>query len=737
MTNTQPTPEFLQNKGLRLIFFGGKGGVGKTTMAATAALSLARSRAHSKVLVISTDPAHSLSDSFGIDIGDRVTQVQRAEGRGQGAEEVSEQRPVSRRKTAEQGTAKAQSPNDQESKDSDDQFPGKRACETPGKRACETPGKRACETPGKRACETPITNLFARELDANKLLEDFQRKNNDVIKKLAERGTYFDQEDISAFLDLSLPGMDEVMAIIQMADLLREGAYDVLIVDTAPTGHTVRMLNLPEQMRKWVEVMDLMQHKHRYMFKQFTGKKYVKDECDIFLDDLSSDIDRIIKLLSNKDETRFVPVMIPESMSINETKRLVRSLEKIHVPMKEVLVNRVAESDGCPFCKSKKEDQKQPLIEIDAAFSTYKRIRVPLFANEIRGLEGLKRTEDYLLGRSMPSTPLITPSAVQESHSCLSLNPDLEFILFGGKGGVGKTTFAAAAALDLARRYPEKKVLLFSTDPAHSLSDSLDIPIGNRITPIQRTEGRGQRTEDSNLFALEINADRLWSDFKDAFQKDIQVMFDNFMARGSDIKFDREVMTQLLELAPPGLDEIMSLDRMMDLRKAGDFDIFVLDTSPTGHLLRFLELPHLVRKWLQAFFKLLLKYKGVVRLTGAAEKALALSKNVRKIQEALIDTQKTRFVAVTIPERMGFLELERLVSALEKTNVPCEHIIINMVLPPTNCGFCAHKRMEQQDCIQKVHSRFHAQTVVQAPFFPSPVRGVSDLRKITTVFCKE
>jgi len=87
----------------------------------------------------------------------------------------------------------------------------------------------------------------------------------------------------------------------------------------------------------------------------------------------------------------------------------------------------------------------------------------------------------------------------------------------------------------------------------------------------------------------------------------------------------------------------MSLDKMMDLRKAGEFDIFVLDTSPTGHLLRFLELPHLIREWLQAFFRLLLKYKGVVRLTGAAERALSLSKNVRKIQETLVDPQKTGF----------------------------------------------------------------------------------------------
>jgi len=132
----------------------------------------------------------------------------------------------------------------------------------------------------------------------------------------------------------------------------------------------------------------------------------------------------------------------------------------------------------------------------------------------------------------------------------------------------------------------------------------------------------GHRTV-RNLFALEIDADSLWTSFKEEFKKGIEEVFDGFLAKGTDIKFDREVMTEMLELAPPGLDEIMALDTIMDLRNEGEFDIFVLDTSPTGHLLRFLELPDLVREWLKAFFRLLLKYKGVVRLTGAAEKGLS------------------------------------------------------------------------------------------------------------------
>lgn len=684
MTTDQPVPEFLRNKELRLIILGGKGGVGKTTMAAASALHLAvSSQDQEKVLIISTDPAHSLSDSFDMPVGDKITPIQGL---------VS---------------------NDQ----------------------------------------CPMTNLFAHELDASKLLQEFKLKNDAIMKKLADRGTYFDQQDIAEFFDLSLPGMDEVMAIIEIANLLKKGTYEVLILDTAPTGHTVRMLNLPEQMRKWIEVMDLMQHKHRYMATHFTGRKYVKDECDIFLDDLSADIDRVKKMLSNVETTRFVPVTIPEPMSIYETNRLIGSLEKLQVPVKEIIINRVMDSGGCSFCSAKMADQEGPIAEIEDHFSKYDLIKVGLFPNEIRGLEGLKWLADYLIGMPKPFSFHEAIQVDEMPDANLTIEGDLEFILFGGKGGVGKTSLASAAALHLAQKRPEKRVLVFSTDPAHSLSDSFGIEIGDKITPIQwsvtkgqKSEVRSQRSEVggqgsvtnyptlqspiTNLFALEINADELWQDFKADFKRDIEEIFDAFMAKGADIVFDREVMTELLTLAPPGLDEIMALDRIMELREQGEFDIFVLDTSPTGHLLRFLELPDLVREWLKSFFRLLLKYKGVVRLTKAAERALSMSKNIRKIQETLADPKRTSFIAVTIPEAMGYLELERLVSAVEKARIPLHHIAVNMFIPATDCDFCSSKRVEQQIYIKKIHTKYSHRAIIKVPLFTHNISGKADLNKI-------
>ena len=260
------------------------------------------------------------------------------------------------------------------------------------------------------------------------------------------------------------------------------------------------MLTLPEQMKKWIEVMDLMQHKHRYMATHFTGKKYVKDECDIFLDSLSSDIDRVNKLLSDRTTTRFFPVMIPEPMSIYETKRLVSALEKNSVPVKEMIVNHVFEAEGCELCAGKKKDQIRFLAEIEEGFSQYGLIKVPVFPNEIRGVEKLKGLAEYLSGDSRPAVPQKATLTVEKPLDYLAVEPDIEFILFGGKGGVGKTSLASSTALHLAHQHPEKKILVFSTDPAHSLSDSFNISIGNKITPIQWSVVSGQPPAQRGLW---------------------------------------------------------------------------------------------------------------------------------------------------------------------------------------------------------------------------------------------
>ena len=666
-------PSFLKSEGLQLVIFGGKGGSGKTTSAAATAIYLVQRKPERRILVVSTDPAHSLGDSFSCPIGNKVTPIK------------------------------------------------------------------------------GVDNLWALEMDAPELLENYRRKNDKVIKKIADRGTYFDQEDIANFLNLSLPGMDEVMAVIEIANILKADQYDLVILDTAPTGHTIRLLALPEQMEKWVQIMNMMMEKHRYMSKHFTGN-YRKDECDRFLEEQERDVQRVKLILKDSRVTEFVPVTIPEPMSIEETEKLITCLKDYEISVKNVIINRLAREGGqhhwreCVFCKSRKRDQEEFIGEINNKFAPYNLVRVPLLPFEVRGIEKLKDYAKILSEGDYQETPL--PSQVRtcgvEPFSEIStsatatqpeadeplaqmsdlLQKDLQFILIGGKGGVGKTSIAAATALRIARQNPDKKVIAFSTDPAHSLGDSFGYPIGDKITPINGVD---------NLYAFELNPARLLEDLKNEYRKDIEKVFDKFLGGGIDIKFDREVMEELFMVAPPGLDEIMALKKIVDLAEANEFDLYVLDNAATGHLIRFLELPNIVRDWLKTIFRLLLKYKGVVKLTKSAERMLELSKSVRKIQEILTDSKRCEFVVVTIPEAMGVLEMDDLLLTLRKLKIPCHHIAINMVIPPTECNFCLSKRKEQQGYIKQVSTGFTGYTLALIPLFPHEIRGIDNLTKLSEI----
>ena len=276
----------------------------------------------------------------------------------------------------------------------------------------------------------------------------------------------------------------------------------------------------------------------------------------------------------------------------------------------------------------------------------------------------------------------------------------------------------------MAEMYPRKKILVFSTDPAHALSDCFDLHIGDKVTPIGGID---------NLFAFEINAVKLHEDWKKGHREDIEEMFDKFLGRGVDIKFDQEIMTELVSITPPGIDEIMAMGEITDFVKEEKFDLYILDSAATGHLIRFLELPHLLREWLKAIFRLLLKYKGVIKLTKMAEEMVDSSRKVRMVQGLLTDSKRTEFVAITIPEEMALAETDRLLTSLKHLKIPCNFLIINMIVPPTGCRFCNLKMREQQRYVRGVkgdrYSNYRISEVLQ---LSHKIKGIDELRELSS-----
>jgi arsenite-transporting ATPase len=304
----------LKETPLKLILFGGKGGVGKTTCACGTALYLAKDF---KTLILSTDPAHSLADSLGEKIGDQIKEVK------------------------------------------------------------------------------GIRNLSALEVNAEKALSKFKTEHEDEIKKIVETSTNLDAGDIDSVFALPIPGMDEVMGFKTMVDLVDEASFDKYVVDTAPTGHALRLLTSPRLLDDWVKVMAKMRWKYRYVVETFAGK-YSPDEGDDFLLTMKKAVKRIEGLLRDGSRCEFIAVTIPEDMAILETGRLINSLGKYGIKVRQLVINNVLRSNGCEFCREKRKEQDKYINQITVKFSGLKTTIIPSQPREIKGIEALANFKERL-----------------------------------------------------------------------------------------------------------------------------------------------------------------------------------------------------------------------------------------------------------------------------------------------------------------------------------------------------
>jgi len=194
-----------------------------------------------------------------------------------------------------------------------------------------------------------------------------------------------------------------------------------------------------------------------------------------------------------------------------------------------------------------------------------------------------------------------------------------------------------------------------------------------------------------------------------------------------EIQFDREAMRDLVELTPPGIDEIAALGTISELLDEDRYDSIVLDTAPTGHLIRFLELPEVALSWIRTFMKLLLKYQNVLRANQVAEELVALSKSIKKVLALLTNALACEFVGVAIPERMSLEETVDLAKSLRNLKVPLGRLLINGVVPETGCSFCKARRKMQDEVIGEFRKRLRGIELYVAPQQPHEIHGARHL----------
>jgi arsenite/tail-anchored protein-transporting ATPase len=293
---------------------------------------------------------------------------------------------------------------------------------------------------------------------------------------------------------------------------------------------------------------------------------------------------------------------------------------------------------------------------------------------------------------------------------------DREVLFFGGKGGVGKTTCASATALAASRL--GRRVLLVSTDPAHSTSDIFERPIGPEPTELL-----------PSLFVMEIDALSESQRYVADVKANIAQLFGHSILKEANRQID-------LAATMPGAEEVALFERMGALIRGEDerFDLIVFDTAPTGHTMRLIRMPELMEAWIKALSRSRRAMLGVDQDDKEDPIMISLSERLNRLRDMrarLVTGRTTGFVLVLIPERLPIEETARAITQLDDAGVKVGALVVNRVLPQmTTDAFLTARRRQEAVYLAEIARRFAGQRLLHVPQLESDVYGVAALEEI-------
>ncbi|GAB6065187.1 TRC40/GET3/ArsA family transport-energizing ATPase [Aquifex pyrophilus] len=296
---------------MKVYFFGGKGGVGKTTLSSAYAVKL--SEEGKKVLLISTDPAHSLSDVFNIPID--------------GEAKINEK-------------------------------------------------------------------LTLKEIDIQKSLKDYTNRVFELSRALLKPESLKQLEGILHSLEES-PGIEDTVILEELTKeiVYKYEDYDAFVIDTAPTGHTLGLLKTVGRLSSFFEEVIKMKAKLEEL-KKASGKEYVSRSLE-YIEERKKRFEKFSKIVYTSSE--FIPVLTPEKLPIEETTRLIKSLEHKGIKVRRIIVNKVLPQNlKDEFSRKRRENQERYIKEIEERFKKLERIYIPLRETDIVGYEELKKLSSLL-----------------------------------------------------------------------------------------------------------------------------------------------------------------------------------------------------------------------------------------------------------------------------------------------------------------------------------------------------
>jgi arsenite-transporting ATPase len=619
----------------------GKGGVGKTTVSSALALYTAAKHPRERVLLLSTDPAHSLADVLQTKLSDRELKLR---------------------------------------------------------------------VPGR---------LYARQLDAAAAVDDFLSAQREGILQILESGSLFTREELQPLLDSALPGMAEVAALLAVHDLLTSD-YDEVIVDTAPMGHTLRLFELPAHLERFLRLLEIAAGRDQVLAAHFGGhareNPYVVRWQEM--------VQQVATTLDN-EHARLLLITSPEEFSLNESVRAREQLRQGSVPLEidAVVLNRaVTKAGNCLRCKRRSKRTLDAQRFLAREFNGLAMHIGEDPGAPILGAGALAKFGKHVFEGSplklAAAKPAKTKSVEFEPAEWPSLNVPLTLTL--GKGGVGKTTISAGLAIHGRRQHPHEGITICSIDPAPSLDD------------VFQTEVRHQPCAvlgDPKLQAAEIDAVAEYQHWADEMKEKVEGATSTEV-RGVhlDLSFERDLFLAVLDVVPPGVDEIFATFRILDLVERGGR--VQIDMAPTGHALEVLRTPARLLGWARVLLKTLAHHRTLPLARDAAVEIATVSQRVRDLGAILSDGKRSAVWVVMLAEPLPDRETRRLLADLQSMNAPVAGVFVNRVLMEINkCPRCLRAQAWQKQTLASL--RDWKVPVLVVPEFDDEIVGKRGLEQLT------
>lgn len=607
------------NMETKFYFFSGKGGVGKTIMAAASAVYFANQRR--KTLIITTDPASNLADVFEQKIGHKITPIK------------------------------------------------------------------------------GVKNLFAMELNPDKATEEYKEKTLSPLRGLIPIESFKVLEE-----QLNSPCTAEMASFDRFTDFLQEPEFDIVIFDTAPTGHTLRLLELPVE---WSGVIE------KAAKSEGGGQTCIGPAAA--LAESKEKFDRAIAAMRNPQQTTFIFVLRPEVTPIYEAKRSIAELQKLDITSQKLIVNGIYPKSACdnPFMLRRFAKQQEFLSQIKQIFS------IPITLIELEAQEIIGKKQLLAIGKKLHENPLRLVNYQPEeiaikdgefSNDFPKVNSKIKKLLipqngkkrtifFAGKGGVGKTSTAAATALWVAGQ--GYKTLLLTTDPAAHLGQIFEMKVTDKPTLMDG---------EKNLWVVHINADKATKEYKEKILAEARQKYDK-----------KRVLAIEEELNSPCTEEMATFEKFIELVTLKNFKVIVFDTAPTGHTLRLLELPVDWSKQLE-----------IKTFTSAGETEVdrITKSRFKEVIDMMQDINQTTFSFVMYPESTPIEEASQAMEELLTIGVPTSLVVANFILPEsiiTN-DYLKQRKTMQEKYLEEMNRRFTA-PIVQLPLLEDDLIGKEKLKQ--------